>query len=81
MKDDVKKVYQEEQDRLKNILLYVDSQIISFILFCLGLFLKIAVWETFFLRKNVPDYSADRERSDLGFVVFDMFADILYLLL
>ncbi|KAK7097321.1 signal peptidase complex subunit 3-like [Littorina saxatilis] len=26
--------------------------------------------------KNVPDYSADRERSDLGFVVFDMSADL-----
>ncbi|KAL8597038.1 Signal peptidase complex subunit 3 [Nucella lapillus] len=28
--------------------------------------------------KNVPDYSADRERSDLGIVVFDMYADILF---
>ncbi|XP_025087559.1 LOW QUALITY PROTEIN: signal peptidase complex subunit 3-like [Pomacea canaliculata] len=26
--------------------------------------------------KNVPDYSADRERSDLGFVVFDLSADL-----
>ncbi|XP_076467963.1 signal peptidase complex subunit 3-like [Babylonia areolata] len=26
--------------------------------------------------KKVPDYSADRELSDLGFVVFDLFADL-----
>jgi hypothetical protein len=32
--------------------------------------------DTFF-RKNVPDYSAGREKNDLGFVVFDMQADIL----
>ena len=30
-----------------------------------------------FFRKNVPDYSAGREKNDLGFVVFDMQADIL----
>ncbi|KAK3778856.1 hypothetical protein RRG08_013121 [Elysia crispata] len=26
--------------------------------------------------KNVPDYSADRERSDLGFITFDLFTDL-----
>ncbi|XP_046343005.1 signal peptidase complex subunit 3-like [Haliotis cracherodii] len=26
--------------------------------------------------KNVPDYSADREKSDLGFVTFDLQADL-----
>ncbi|XP_011438788.3 signal peptidase complex subunit 3-like [Crassostrea angulata] len=26
--------------------------------------------------KNVPDYSANREKSDLGFIVFDMTADL-----
>lgn len=32
---------------------------------------------SFTYRKNVPDYSAGREKNDLGFVVFDMQADIL----
>ncbi|KAH3842719.1 hypothetical protein DPMN_116223 [Dreissena polymorpha] len=29
--------------------------------------------------KNVPDYSAGREKNDLGFVVFDLQTDILFL--
>ncbi|BFZ24599.1 hypothetical protein BsWGS_27638 [Bradybaena similaris] len=27
--------------------------------------------------KNVPDYSANRERSDLGIITFDLHTDIL----
>ncbi|NXT60659.1 SPCS3 peptidase, partial [Chaetops frenatus] len=30
------------------------------------------------LRKNVEDFTGPRERSDLGFVTFDITADILY---
>ena len=29
--------------------------------------------------KNVPDYSADRDKSDLGFITFDLYSDILLL--
>lgn len=28
-------------------------------------------------RKNVPDYSAGRAKNDLGFIMFDLQADIL----
>ena len=32
----------------------------------------------FFLhRKNVPDFSASREKNDLGFITFDLQSDIL----
>ena len=35
----------------------------------------------FFLcfRKNVPDYSAGRAKNDLGFVMFDLQSDILFI--
>ena len=41
--------------------------------------LFINVFQLFFLffRKNVPDYSASREKNDLGFITFDLQADIL----
>lgn len=29
-------------------------------------------------RKNLRDYQADRERSDLGYFVFDLNSDILF---
>lgn len=32
----------------------------------------------FINRKNVEDFTGPRERSDLGFVTFDVTADILY---
>ena len=32
-----------------------------------------------FFRKNVPDYSADRDKSDLGYITFDLFTDILFI--
>ena len=38
--------------------------------------LHIIIWY-FFCRKNVPDYSASREKSDLGHVTFDLQAGIL----
>ena len=31
----------------------------------------------YFFRKNVPDYSASREKNDLGFITFDLEAGIL----
>ena len=33
----------------------------------------------FFFRKNVPDYSAGRAKNDLGFVMFDLQSDILFI--
>lgn len=32
-----------------------------------------------FCRKNVPDYSASREKNDLGYLTFDLKTDILYI--
>lgn len=32
-----------------------------------------------FCRKNVPDYSASREKNDLGYLTFDLQTDILYI--
>ena len=39
----------------------------------------ISVYDfVFFLhRKNVPDFSASREKNDLGFITFDLQSDIL----
>ena len=33
---------------------------------------------TLFYRKNVPDYSASREKNDLGYLTFDLQTDILF---
>lgn len=35
------------------------------------------IFGLFSLRKNVEDFTGPRERSDLGFVTFDITADIL----
>jgi len=34
---------------------------------------------TLFYRKNVPDYSASREKNDLGYLTFDLQTDILFM--
>jgi hypothetical protein len=38
----------------------------------------ICIYICFIFSKNVPDYSASREKNDLGFVVFDLQTDILF---
>lgn len=36
-------------------------------------------FDLYFCRKNVDDFTGPRERSDLGFLTFDLSADILSL--
>ena len=45
------------------------------------LFMKINVLiiiHILFCRKNVADYSASREKNDLGYLTFDLQTDILF---
>lgn len=45
------------------------------------LFMKINVLiiiHVLFCRKNVADYSASREKNDLGYLTFDLQTDILF---
>lgn len=37
------------------------------------------VYKQCFYRKNVPDYSASREKNDLGFLTFDLHTDLTHL--
>jgi hypothetical protein len=38
----------------------------------------MVIWYLLYYRKNVPDYSAAREKNDLGFITFDLQTDILF---
>lgn len=45
------------------------------------LFMKINILiiiHVLFCRKNVADYSASREKNDLGYLTFDLQTDILF---
>ena len=37
---------------------------------------QITFFFFFFFSKNVPDYTASKEKSDLGFITFDLQADL-----
>lgn len=42
----------------------------------LMLVFRLIIWCS---RKNVPDYSASREKNDLGFLTFDLHTDLSHL--